>query len=700
MQGKRNPWTVSAPNLLQDEKYVNAVAKTCERLDRILSGTDAINVHVAPTAPMQGVPAYQQGGDLYLVPSEVENMVNDPTDEDEVLPTLVALDLHELGHFEFSPRPDNAIWKRDINRQATYKRDGQGGMMKDARGFPVEDQPSGWEEYHGALRIANALEDQRQELLMTTRYPRARDYFRLAVLKAMYKLHKSGRGIPPENFLLYYGRRHMLPMPLLRRLEAQMVAKYGPQAVIDAKALIDEYLRISASSGQGQDEALGRMWDISVDLWKRFKANLPQDSQAQCYQRSRIGARTSKKMQDKASKDARDLLDKIDKAQAEKDERDTDDMTDEAKAEADQKSKDRSDDDTPSQSPKPSKKDEQSDEDDETEESDETEDADLSDDEDEDDEDSDEDYGDEGDDEDDESDSGDDEGDGDGDPFESELGKSLRDYIGKAFGKLASDTGDRSEEVRMQILGGAAQRLARLLKEISTDLKETDHSRIRSGKLDIRRVPVAIARADPTIFRRRQESLESEATMGVHVMVDVSGSMQNSIAIALSAAATIAKASELAGHHVKVSTFATYPETIKEWADSELKTRNVYAGGGTSPLSLLKGALPDFRSVGKANRFRNYACIVVTDGEFDQPEECANAIRDLHRAGVAVLLVGINTPIEGWSEWDRASGQRVTHEFTADGTVTIKDVADLEKVMRVYIKRMALRIARRVLQTQ
>jgi len=79
------------PDLLKDEKYLDAVAKSCERLDRILSGSDTLSVKIHKGVGPQGAPAYQRAGELFLCPEEIRSMVSDPTDEEEVIATLVAL---------------------------------------------------------------------------------------------------------------------------------------------------------------------------------------------------------------------------------------------------------------------------------------------------------------------------------------------------------------------------------------------------------------------------------------------------------------------------------------------------------------------------------------------------------------------------------------------------------------------------------
>lgn len=275
-------WNEAKTDLLSDAQYKHAVFEMCQTLDRVLTGSARLTVSEARYPA--GAPAWQDGSKIMLEPEVIRQMVHNPNDEREVLPTIVALNLHEYGHFDFTPRPDNPIWER----------------RKQALGSTSKWRP--------VFHWLNVVEDQRQEMIVSTRYASARDYFRLHVIKGMHAVHNKYGSIPPENFLLYYGRRHMLPRPLLNRLETDLVAKYGQDKVTEAKTLIDEYMGISATN----DAALERMWDIPTRINDMFPQP-PESDRPSCLEIGHIGAKVNKTAQDKAIAVGIGILEQSDK---------------------------------------------------------------------------------------------------------------------------------------------------------------------------------------------------------------------------------------------------------------------------------------------------------------------------------------------------------------------------------------------------
>lgn len=667
-------------DLLANKRYLQAVSDMATRIDRILSGQQTVTVRTTDSGP-SNVPAFQNGANLYLVPPKIRPMVADPDDEREVLPLLLALNMHEYGHFEYSACPTNAVWQREESRVGA-------GL------------------WQAVFHWLNLCEDQRQELLVSTRFPRARHYFRLVTLRGMLMSQRKRGSIAPENFLLYYGRRHILPRPLLARLEAALVAKYSAEMVDEAKGLIDEFLRLPSTT----DAALRRQWEIAETLNARFGQNAPADSRS-CLTSSQIGARTSKASQEKQTKQAGEMLDKIDEKQKQNAERDR------QKAEQDDEANDDNDDaslskgrakDEPEQADEPATSDSGESEDagdelNDLEADDSETGADTSDD------------GEEC-----ESCGSTDPADTDGncptcgesrdehsddcekDDASDKLEQELENYIDRADSLASSELAGRAEQIRAEILKGPAFKLANVLKSVATDLGMVDHARLKAGKLDIRRVPAAIASRETRVFRDRRQNLKREASMLVHILLDSSSSMDPNKQTALDATAIIARAADLADHRGKVTTFSSEGESavLKDWAALELDRANVtWFGGGTDPGPVLDTVAEDFRKAQTAFKCFNRVLLVVTDGQFEDEPAQAERFTALKRAGVHTFLIGIGmTPgtYGGKAHYDLTTS-RYTFEggkkYDVDGALQITTVNDLEAAMRVMLRKLAVQIA-------
>ncbi len=611
-------------DLLADNVYMRAVCDMAQRIDRILAGSDTITVGVQES--YVNAPAYQTGSNFYYVPRVITTMATDPSDEREVLPLLLALNLHEYGHFDFTPSPQNKVW--------TAER--------------VRCMNAGKNE-HAIWQTLNGLEDQRQELLVSARFPRARSYFRLWVLRAMLGVTRTKGSIPAENYLLYHGRRHILPRPLLDRVEASLAAKYGPDVVAKAKTLIEEYVRISATS----DDAILRMWQIAEEMQALFHLCEPTGPSPYsgrgegCFTASKIGARTDKRLQDKMSERAGRMLDQIDIDRSQP-------ASEDVRHETDEPTKDDSDD---------------------------TNDANGNDD----------DNNNNNDDNDDSAGAEDSQNETTGESSAAE--DMVLDYIDRATRAAGGDIETAAETIRTHIFGLAALRLSRQFKLIGVDLGAVEKTRLRRGKLDVRRIPAYVATGDDRAFRYRRQDIKDEAAMLVHVMLDSSGSMSSKQKVAADATSTIARALTMADHHVKVSVFGSEQATAKDWHEPDMSSGLLWLGGGTVPLPLLKDALNDFRKATKMTNASNRVVIMVTDGDLYQEVECAAEFNRMVNAGVHVILIGIDAPVATY-----AGADYKTHEYRADAKVTIKNVNDLERELRVVTKTLAAKIAREALR--
>lgn len=611
-----------------EERYVReGYNALCQKIDRILSGSMAIDVVSAPKN--FSAPAALDGNKILFNHDWIKKLAKD--DDWDRLAVMLAINMHELGHHQFTPAMDNPIW--DSLRRAAYS------------SAPYRNVNL----IHNAL---NVLEDQRQELFMSLRYPKARDYYRLANVRLMRDVVKNFGELPAENYLLYYGRRHFLPNPLIAHLRAQLVGKYGPSVVDEADAIIDEYITIASND----DARLARMWELALALADLF----PVPTQ-NCMPNGTVKARVKKPQEDIAEK-AKDTLKTVDEHN--EDENDAGgNPTDIEQRDGDEEAEDVDGGDDGSKTetaPSQSKKEPKPPIEDIKEYLEELE-----------------------------------------EKSEDRVADDVDEKLDSLEGTYDSDLGDSEKSVPLPTnYLPRARQLTALFKNIVQDLTMQDFRNQRRGHLDVRRIASCLATNSNRMFRHRQRDLTNNARMAVAVSFDTSGSMGENAHIAMEAALTVAKAVEMAGHVSKISAFSDKTYYIKNWRDKRYGANDVPGwGGGTSPLQGFKKLYRDFEAVGLAEEIVNKVFIIITDGQWESDEDCHKALNALRkRQGVKVYIIGINYEPSIGTQTRTADGGWEYHAITldkvcADAQRTIKNIDELLPTMKELLKRLAKDIA-------
>jgi hypothetical protein len=190
---------------------------------------------------------------------------------------------------------------------------------------------------------------------------------------------------------------------------------------------------------------------------------------------------------------------------------------------------------------------------------------------------------------------------------------------------------------------------------------------------------VAVAQNSARMFKKRQADLSTDAAMGVHIMIDVSSSMNRVVWQAVGAGFALARGIELAGHLAKVTTYDTHHKVQKNWLDRQYSIRTQHGGGGTSPLVMLRMARNDFKQLAQHEEIHNHVAIIVTDGAWAEPEACQMAIDNLVKDGVHVILIGIGMVPAGYKNVI---------------VLNTPDVAGLAGVMTAPLRKLAIALAR------
>jgi len=148
---------------------------------------------------------------------------------------------HELSHILYSPRLDS--------RAGVLLR-GDGSVPKQRRAW-------------------NLLEDGRIESLFVQSYPGGRAYFTSTVIRIVLGAIGEDGHIPPKAHLWTYGRRY-LPTSIRQRARDLYIAVYGLSAAQRAEALIDEFIdtpqSVHSFNGHTANAALDRLRDVVVEF--------------------------------------------------------------------------------------------------------------------------------------------------------------------------------------------------------------------------------------------------------------------------------------------------------------------------------------------------------------------------------------------------------------------------------------------------
>ena len=256
----------------------------CQKIGRILTASETLEVQSIDKLPSKiarangfaQCPGVSCGNKIYLNHTCIAELAG--IGLAQRLRITIGVFLHELGHVDMTPALENAIFQK---------------MRRESNNWKNQERD----------KYFNVLEDQREELLEGTKYPRARDYYRLVIIAMLRQALKRDGQLTALAWVLNYGRRHLLPQAFMRQLEGLALAALGLEKVSRIKAMITRYQHLS---GRG-DSSLTEMYTLATELSQILGS--PQSLNAPCHQ-----SRASKPKIN--LKDERELLDKANAALA------------------------------------------------------------------------------------------------------------------------------------------------------------------------------------------------------------------------------------------------------------------------------------------------------------------------------------------------------------------------------------------------
>lgn len=653
----------------EELKTQEALNLLCQKIDRIIAGSTAIDVLSGPDVPAPGATS---GNRIFINHTFIENkLLSEDANLLERLTMTLCVNAHELGHRLFSQGYESEVWAK--RRKELWE---NWNVTPSTGTYPPDVD-----------KALNMLEDQREELFMALRFPKTKDYFRMVALKFLRDQAHAGT-LRAEAYALWYGRRHILPIPLIARLRQACANTYGEGETLRIEEIINEYCSLGNTEGDHS-----RMWELAIELVKI----IGDFDQPNCMPQGKTSAKV--RNQEEISKEAGEALGKVDEAiEKKKDEAKSEEQKNDEKAPSAGTSADKDEKKDEKKSTPPSQaKRERITEKEIEDVLDAAEDAAW-------------------------------------DKIEEDVLDKMESLRGAGIG---TDFGDASKTVHLdEQYITRARTIAKMFKDIVVDLNMEEKRFQRKGKLDVRRLSTCLQAQSNRMFKHRQRDLTHETAMAVHIMFDVSGSMGSvdhgpmkqmvrdatgnwvegqhpgsPAHIAMTTSYTLAKAAELAGHKVKISAFADVTKTVKDWNARKYGGTVPGCGGGTDPSKGILDAKKDFDAICHAENINHKVLIIVTDGEFGNMETAnTNLKRLIEREGVHVYIIGIGAEI-GYKTVPENEYRSVNGSYklvknpnagekiknpnapTAEEIVDIKTAVELPTVLKKLLKRLNKNVA-------
>lgn len=216
---------------------------------------------------------------------------------------------------------------------------------------------------------------------------------------------------------------------------------------------------------------------------------------------------------------------------------------------------------------------------------------------------------------------------------------------------VVSSTGDAA----LARVAGATVALRTRLRGLLAAAKQSSRRPARRGKRIDRRRLVKAMSGNPSIFVNKKEGIS--VNTAVQILLDRSGSMCQDIELAReSALACGLGLSEIQGVNLAAAAFpgeymsegvvvplTRFGEPVRRTAG---RYASLSAAGGTPMLEALLWAVDELLVQPEPRKL----CLVVTDGEPNDPEMTAEAIRRCWAGGLEVMGIGIGADASGVSE--------------------------------------------------
>jgi Mg-chelatase subunit ChlD len=209
---------------------------------------------------------------------------------------------------------------------------------------------------------------------------------------------------------------------------------------------------------------------------------------------------------------------------------------------------------------------------------------------------------------------------------------------------------------------GIVRRLRHALEDIRLDLEPTWNRRENSGKVNMRRV-LQRQPHEIDIFDHWYEGSEEEGGVEAVILIDLSGSMQNTLGQASEALWIVKRAFDELDVRTTVLGFSSTHTIL--YRPNEKAPKNQYkqfhAQSATEPTS----ALVEARNVLSNSHQPNTVLITITDGQWGGSTKAEALVVSMRQAGTVTLLLGLDGAVRhyGKHQFELAEDIRSVNEI-------------------------------------
>ena len=189
-----------------------------------------------------------------------------------------------------------------------------------------------------------------------------------------------------------------------------------------------------------------------------------------------------------------------------------------------------------------------------------------------------------------------------------------------------------------------AKKVEQVLKILKGDLNTSLKKFQKCGKFDIQSAMKNEKAQDLKVFAKHELNKIDKSRLGVSILLDTSGSIQDrDYKTEMSATWCLSEALKNTNNKIQVIEFSQACKAIKSFS-SEGDWRRHF-NSNTNVINPLKMAFNDLLKLKKTQDINNLVCIIVSDGQFDDPDGAIKEIYKLKKAGIYVVWILVSPTI-------------------------------------------------------
>lgn len=187
-------------------------------------------------------------------------------------------------------------------------------------------------------------------------------------------------------------------------------------------------------------------------------------------------------------------------------------------------------------------------------------------------------------------------------------------------------------------------KLVKLFNKLKNGL-ESKYISDKKGKFDVRALMRAQHNPTLKVFKRYQPSLLDKTKVGVAILLDSSSSISDrQFQIEIKSSWVLSDTINRINNNSMVVEFSDSQKIIKPFFKKQGNWGRHFSGG-TSPLTSLKIAFSNLKTLKFKENVNHLFCFIITDGDWCYKSDCDNTIKIMNRFGIETILVNVGSYI-------------------------------------------------------